>query len=113
MKTPKNPISEEMKTEIKYLVSGATEDVAEEPRKSRKKILFDQDAVVEALTSGKKFVLPSAIDTENAMYKIRAELKAIKGLEKIDFGKVAGTVGTKTSKKNRTYKTAQFFLYLQ
>jgi|WetSurMetagenome_2_1015567.scaffolds.fasta_scaffold70288_3 hypothetical protein len=118
MKNTKNPISEEMKTEIKYLVSGAADSVEAEPTHRGKKLSYDLDVIVTALKNGKKFVLPSTIARVNAIYDILSKLKAQdKMFNKVSYAPVKGTVVKHTvkSKNNKeyTYTTAQYFLFIE
>ena len=111
---PKNPISQTQKDEIKYMLSGETENVEFEPRNTaRRPKNYDFEAIVTALKNGKKYVLPIAVKTANSIYLLRKKLSAIKGLETVEFAIVKGTIGTSKTKRGKEYITAQYVLYLE
>lgn len=113
---PKNATST-MKEEIKYLVSGAIDSVQAEPTQRGKKVSYEIDAIATALKSGKKYVLPSSIQRVNTVYEILAKLKTDKALSKVTYAPVKGTVQkhtiTSKNKKEYSYNTAQYFLFLE
>jgi len=105
--TPKN-------SEIKYLQTGATDNVESEPSKRGKKPQYDIEAIATVLKNGKKYVLPSTIQRVNVVYDI---IKALQE-KKINAGydSIKGTVQKveKKSKKGKpySYTTAQYFLFI-
>ncbi len=107
-----------MKSEIKYLKEGVVESVEEEITKKGKKASYDFDALVTALKSGKKYVLPSNIARVNTIYDIMERLKKEndKIFERVTYGIVKGTRQKKVvkSKNNKeySYTIAQYFLYI-
>lgn len=111
---PKTPITKETKEEIKYLVSGASDSVEAEVSHRGKKVAYDIDAIATVLKSGKKFVLPSAIERVNTIYEILEKLATLK--IKAEYAPVKGTVVKRTVKsrnnKEYSYTTAQYFVYV-
>lgn len=110
----KNPISKTMKEEIKYLVSGASDSVVAEETHRGKKVSYDIETIATVLKTGKKFVLPSAIERVNTIYEILEKLKLLK--LNVKYAAVKGTVQKHTikSKNNKeySYTTAQYFLFV-
>lgn len=115
---PKTPISKEIKEEIKFLASGASDSVEAETTHRGKKLTYDFEEIVTVLKSGKKYVLPSAIARVNTVYEILEKLKnKDKAFAKVSYFAVKGTVQKHTvqSKNNKeySYTTAQYYLQIQ
>lgn len=116
---PKTPITKEMKEEIHFLASGASDSVEAEPTHRGKKVSYDFEEVVSVLKAGKKYVLPSAVARVNTVYdlleKLKQNDKAV--FAKVSYGAVKGTVQkhevVSKNKKTYSYTTAQYFLFIE
>lgn len=112
---PKTPITPQIKEEIKYAVSGASDSVvAEVTHRRGKQASYNIEAIATVLKSGKKFVLPSTIQRVNTVYEILQKLKE-KGIKNAAYAAVKGTVQkhdvVSKNKKEYSYTTAQYFLF--
>ena len=114
---PKTPISKEVKEEIHFLASGASDTVEPEISRRGKKVSYDFEDIVTVLKAGKKYVLPCVITRVNTVYDILTKLREDKAFAKVTYAAVKGTTQKHEvkSKNNKMYPytTAQYFIYVE